>query len=158
MRSTAGYARRSNFVNAFRERPLAAHKRAPTRIVKPTDELSAAARAILGTNGVERFEEFRSYPEGWDFGHGQPLSSASIASLDLFLVLFGDFPNRPSLFLTRSGNLELAWEDAHGRIELEFFPNKVQYFFEVDGVEGEVPISQTMRLIAQLRDGDTSSR
>jgi len=158
MKSAASHARRSNFVNVFSERSIASHRRASTRIVKPIDELSSAARAILGPNGTARFDEFKSYPQGWDFGYGQPLSSASIASLDYFLALFGEFSTRPSLFLTRLGNLELAWEDGVGRIELEFFPNKVQYFLEANDEESEVPISHLPRLIERLRDGTSRSR
>ncbi len=110
--------------------------------IKPTDSLSKKAIAIIGENGADRFEEFKQYKSGWDLGIGEPLSPQSIALLDTFINFYYDcFKTEPSLFLTNSGNLELGWEDKNGQeIELEFFPNKIEFYIESIGEEGEVII------------------
>jgi hypothetical protein len=84
-------------------------------------ELADATVRILGENGLARFREFRSYGNGWDFGEGEALSPTSIQRMERFLEAYSDFHRRPSLFLTRRGNLMLGWEDeADNPIELEF--------------------------------------
>lgn len=84
-------------------------------------ELRARARAILGTNGVSRFEEFCSYRRGWDFGQGKALTRSSILRMEVFLKHYSTFHREPSLFLTQRGNLMLGWEDeSNNPIELEF--------------------------------------
>lgn len=86
--------------------------------------LSKQACEVLGKNGVARFEEFWSYPDGWDFGLGKSLSPDSIMLMDWFLKQYDGFSSTPSLFLTRSGHLMLGWEDAEGEgVELEFGPD-----------------------------------
>ncbi len=95
----------------------------PTATPLRLPELSANAAEILGDNGVARFREFSSYREGWDFGHGLPLSPGSIANLERFLESYNRFQRRPSLFFTRQGHLALGWEDADEcDIELELAP------------------------------------
>jgi hypothetical protein len=112
-------------------------------VIKYTDDLSDKSKNILGENGVSRFYDFLLYDEGWDFGRGEPLSKYSIAILDIFLNLFEDLRKRePSLFLTRSGNLQLSWEDDLEQIiEVEFFPNKIEYYIESNDEEGEMEFS-----------------
>lgn len=89
--------------------------------------LSARAQKILGSNGVARFQEFRSYEEGWDFGGGGgvALTPRSIAAMERFLSAFDGFgAGEPSLFLNRDGHLILAWEDStEERVEVEFGEN-----------------------------------
>lgn len=118
--------------------------------IKPTDNLSIKSLTIIGDNGLKRFEEFIQYRDGWDFGIGETLSSQSIALLDTFINIYFDcFKTEPSLFLTRAGNLQLGWEDKHEKaIELEFFPNKIEYYIESKEEEGEVNI----RLDKYLQD------
>lgn len=85
--------------------------------------------AILGPRGVARTREFWTYPAGWDFGEGNPLSPASVALFESFLLAHADFDHRPSVFLTRKGNLALAWEDRAGeRIEVEFAPAGIELY------------------------------
>jgi hypothetical protein len=121
--------------------------------LKPVDDLSSGARAIVGENGYARFKEFRSYAAGWDFGRGRALSPESVATLELFLAAFSDFPTRPSLFMTEAGNLLLGWEDreAH-RIEIECFPDRIAYYFENEDLEdgGEVDLDRLPLLVAKL--------
>ena len=100
--------------------------------IKPTDELGLQARLILGENGCERFEEFLSYPKGWDFGAGMPLSPVSVAVMEWFLSSFPGFINgTPTLFLTQEGNLQLDWDDTNGEcVSLEFYPDRISYYIE----------------------------
>ena len=109
-------------------------------VIKYIDDLSDNSKDILGENGVKRFNEFLSYEKGWDFGRGEPLSKNSVAILDSFLNLFEDIKGKePSLFLTRSGNLQLSWEDdSVNTTEIEFFPDKIEYLIESDNEEGEI--------------------
>jgi hypothetical protein len=94
-------------------------------ISAPSGILTKAATQVLGDNGVARVLEFLSYPEGWDFGRGSPLSSDSIHQMERFFEQFSTFERRPSIFLTPSGNLLLGWEDATGAsLELEFGPGE----------------------------------
>ena len=100
-------------------------------IFRSTDSLSKKAERILGLNGMSRFNEFRRYPKGWDEGKGKELSTRSTAVLEAFLQAFGDFNDQPSLFFTRDGNLQMGWEDKAGHaIEIEFFPERVEYYIE----------------------------
>jgi hypothetical protein len=102
-------------------------------------------------NGLKRFQEFKKYQKGWDFGIGEPLSHQSVAIFDTFLNLFPYFFGKePSIFLTRAGNLQLAWEDYENRdIEIEFYPNKIEYYIEIEDLEGEIEISKES-IIANL--------
>lgn len=110
---------------------------------KATDTLSEKARQILGENGVQRYEQFKHYAAGWDSGNGQVLSSQSTAILEKFLNTFDSFPDEPSIFFTRNGNLQLGWEDSQSNVlELEFFPDRVEYYIASNDEEGELDTSQ----------------
>lgn len=133
------------------EHPLF-QKKFPTVVVKNTDSLSQKVAAILGKNGVKRFAEFRQYREGWDSGTGKPMSLRSVGVLEFFIHQFDSLPTEPSLFLTREGNLQLGWEDAAGEpIELEFFPDRIEYFIGSKHEEGHVSINALNTLVAKLR-------
>jgi hypothetical protein len=123
------------------------------RSARPAGALSPCARAILGGNASARFDEFRQYLDGWDFGRGHRLSAGSVAALELFLAAYPGFPTRPGLFLTPDGNLELAWENHAGqRVEIEFLPDRFQYLVENDGVdlEGEIELRRLSTLLTYL--------
>lgn len=125
-----------------------------------TDGLSARARSILGENAFSRYAEFRQYPDGWDFGRGRKLCAASVTTLERFLAAEPAFPTRPSLFMTQAGSLELAWEDRRGhRVEVEFLPDRFQYFVESEGgdEEGEVELCRLPALMAHLDLEDRST-
>lgn len=115
--------------------------------------LTPRARSILGDNASTRFDEFVQYRDGWDFGHGRRLCGGSVAALELFLASYPSFPTRPSLFLTREGNLELAWDGYAGeRVEIEFLPDRFQYLVEnEDGDrEGELGLRELPTLLSYL--------
>jgi len=136
-----GRLRLQDFLSRFGRRPRAA------------SGLSAHARAVLGQNASTRFDEFRQYREGWDFGRGRPLSSGSVAALELFLEAYSSFPTRPGLFMTTGGNLELTWENHAGQhVEVEFWPDRFQYAIAADGAdqEGELELRCLPALLAHL--------
>jgi hypothetical protein len=114
-----------------------------TIAIKGADMLSGYAVQIIGEHGLQRFLNFQRYQKGWDFGRGEPLSSCSTGALEYFLNLYSAFDDEPSLFLTDNGNLSLGWESRDGgAIELEFFPDKIEYYIEKANIEGSILINK----------------
>ena len=115
--------------------------------------LSEAAIQILGENGQRRFQEFRQYQPGWNVGQGAPLSIRSATVLDKFLTQLPDLvAYQPSLFLTHDGNLELGWEDSNGdAMEIEFWPDRVSYYFEGLDQERTVRLEVFPQFIERIR-------
>lgn len=112
----------------------------PKEVLKRQDSLGQHSQKILGPEIESRIELFKRYPDGWDAGMGRSMQLGCIAMLDCFVNKFSDFgAAAPSLFLTRGGNLQLSWEDQSGEpIEVEFFPNKIEYYIASKQQEGEV--------------------
>lgn len=108
-------------------------------------QISKKSQQVIGRSGTHRFNEFARYKTAWDSGAGRALSSRSVAVMETFLGIVGDsIPTEPSIFLTRDGNLQLGWENSRGqRVELEFFPNHIEFFDEKSGIERIVPLSLT---------------
>ncbi len=128
-------------------------RRLGARFFRPRAGLSARARSILGENAAARYAEFRQYRDGWDLGRGRRLLRGSASALERFLAAGPDFPTRPSLFMTQAGSLELAWEDRAGRrVEVEFLPDRFQYFVEAQSgdEEGDVELCRLPVLLAHL--------
>ncbi len=115
--------------------------------------LGETAGNILGENGVRRFGEFVRYERGWDLGRGEPLSSRSVAFVNAFLNRLPELGAfRPSLFLTHEGNLQLGWEDREGNaIEIEFGPDRVEYYLEGLGEERTIGLEALPQLIGRVR-------
>ncbi len=122
-------------------------------LVKSANELGGDVIKIIGENGLRRFEQFKKYGEGWEFGTGKPLSSHSVESFKRFCERFSEpVPNEPSLFLTREGNLQLGWEDREAnKIEFEFFPDKIEYYIEALDDEGAVDLTDISQLFDKLK-------
>lgn len=106
----------------------------------------------LGRNGFQRIQTFRNYGSGWDFGSGDPMSENAYSSLCKFLGTAIFPPGKaPSVFLTGSGNLELAWEALSGEsVQAEFGPKKIEYYHGATGEEGELPVSEVKQVAALL--------
>lgn len=127
------------------------------KVVEPTRRgnfiLSREAIAIIGENGKRRFEEFRKYPNGWYGGKGKKISRSSIFTFEQFVKSLPELKHaRPSLFFTLEGNLSLGWEDKNGQsIEVEFYPDKAEYFIESLNEESEVKLSNIFELTEKLR-------
>jgi hypothetical protein len=115
--------------------------------------LGETAGNILGENGIRRFGEFVRYERGWDLGSGEPLSSRSVAFVNAFLNRLPELGAfRPSLFLTHEGNLQLGWEDREGNtIEIEFGPDKVEYYLQGSGEERTIGLEALPQLILRIR-------
>lgn len=94
-----------------------------------------------------RIDIFKRYKKNWDSGVGEPLSDGSITLFKMFLDTGIELEN-PSIFLTRSGNLELQIEG----VVIEFFHNKIEYCFTDTGEEGEFSINDLNILIKRLID------
>lgn len=115
--------------------------------------LSENSKRVIGENGVRRFEEFKKYHDGWDYGRGRALSAYSVATLEEFLRQMPELAMaEPSLFLTYNGNLQLGWEDAEGNaVEVEFFPDRIEYYLESRDEEGSVSKQALYHLIQRIR-------
>jgi len=115
--------------------------------------LSDNARRVLGANGLRRLYEFSKYRTGWDAGQGQPLSRGSLSSLEWFLDQLPELStSEPSLFLTRTGNLQIVFEDHQGKtVEIDFFPDRLEYYFEDGDEESSLPLSDAADFIDRLR-------
>jgi hypothetical protein len=107
----------------------------------------------LGAKGWGRLHHFRNYySTGWGDGHGRPLSPRSLEAFYRFLEAahFSD-AQRPSLFLTDEGHLELCWEDLNGKaVQVEFTPSGAEYFVEATGAEGDVAPADLAALAGKL--------
>lgn len=115
--------------------------------------LSENSKRVVGENGLKRFHEFKRYPDGWDNGRGSALSARSVRLLNSFLK---DLPEigacEPSLFLTHQGDLQLGWEDVSGNVvELEFFPDRIEYYIELLNEEGSVGLEDQSQLLEKIR-------
>lgn len=113
-------------------------------IIKPTNDLNKNVIDVLRKNGVKRFLELKQYKKGWDFGTGEPMSSQSLAMMETFINLYPQLREKePSIFLTREGNLQLIWEDNdNNTIEIEFFPDRIEYYLESKEIERTMAISR----------------
>lgn len=78
------------------------------------EELYSSVRRHLGFRAARRVKKLVSYKNGWGGPDSKAMSPMSASLLVAFLDAFHDFPVRPSLFLRRSGFLELSWEDSTG--------------------------------------------
>jgi hypothetical protein len=129
-----------------------------TKVVEPkrkgTFILSRVAIAIIGENGKRRFEEFRKYPNGWYGGKGKKISKLSVLNFERFVKEFPELKSfQPSLFFTLEGNLELGWEDKNGQsIEVEFYPDKVEYFIESLNEENSVVLAYFFQFTEKIRE------
>ena len=121
----------------------------PKDVVKRLDMLGQQSQKILGAEIVSRLELFKKYDRGWDAEGAMPLRSGSLAMLDCFVNKLSDFgATPPSLFLTRAGNLQLSWEDeSGGAVEVEFFPDRAEYYIARKQLEGEVELIEKTLLL-----------
>ena len=119
---------------------------------KENFNLSREAIAVIGENGKRRFEEFRNYPNGWYGGKGKELSKWSVLNFERFVKRMSELRQfQPSLFFTLEGNLELGWEDRNGQaIEIEFYPDKIEYFIESLNEESSVALADIFRLTEKI--------
>lgn len=115
--------------------------------------LSENSKRIIGDHGVQRFEEFKRYQDGWDYGRGKVLSPRSVATFETFLRQIPELAAiEPSLFLTTEGNMQLGWEDGNGNImEVDFLPDGIEYYIAATNEEGLVRLEALPQLIERIR-------
>jgi hypothetical protein len=119
---------------------------APSRL-----QLSPNAITALGEHNAERFAKLSTLKDGWHFGQGNALQSASLRAMELFLAQYNSFPERCSLFLSEEGNLELVWRsEENATISLEFYPDRIEYYIETLDKEGKVSLSDISTLVQTL--------
>lgn len=125
-----------------------------TFYIKGLETLGNKSKKAIGKHGTKRFYRFMKYENGWDGVESKKLSPMSVASMEAFFEVFGTkFNTEPSLFLSRSGNLMLGWEDtSDNSIELEFGAGSIQYYIESLELEEETQINPTNinQLVAKL--------
>ena len=115
--------------------------------------LSREVVSVIGENARNRFNEFKTYPNGWYGGKGKEISRGSIFTFEQFVKSLPELKRaRPSLFMTLEGNLSLGLEDKNGQsIEVEFYSDKAEYFIESLNEESEVRLSNILELTKKLR-------
>lgn len=116
--------------------------------------LSEAALTVLGENGEHRFDEFKSYREGWYGGKGGKLKPGSVFFLNRFTLFFPQLKfHKPSLFMTLEGNLSIGFEDKEGNsVEIEFFSDRAEYYLESSEEENFTKLANIFELIDKLRN------
>lgn len=108
----------------------------PNFAIKPIDLLSKDVALLLDDNTKKRIDLFCKAEDGWDLGDGKKISPESLAVFEVFIRKFNRFQTSPSVFMTHSGYLQLAWEDFGGNsIEIDFLPNGLQCFVEKEGID-----------------------
>ena len=118
--------------------------------LQSTDDLPQDIQDKIGENSYIRYKEFRDYyKDGWGYENGKSLNASSTASFISFLRLCADKDfSTASLFLTVDGNLQLVWEDADNcEIDLEFFPDRIEYYMEKTEKDGVIRIEQCEELV-----------
>lgn len=108
-------------------------------------EWEELALSKLGARGWGRLIHFRQfYQQGWGNQQGQSLSPRAFEAFVRFLAE-ANFPvdgEKPSVFLTDRGGLEVCWESAAGKaVQMEFTRTVVEFFDEETGAEGQVPLT-----------------
>lgn len=115
--------------------------------------VSEELQAIIGENGKHRFDEFKTYPEGWYGGKGKKLSKRSVFFLEQFVNYLPELKLfRPSLFMTLKGNLSIGFEDKKGdSVEIEFFSDKAEYYLESLEEENIIKLADIFELVRKIR-------
>jgi hypothetical protein len=110
--------------------------------------------AKIGSAALQRLNDFRQWPAGWNQGSGDEIAWGTLQNFASFLsdARFRT-GNPPSLFLTDSGHLELAWEARDGSVmNASFTPAGASYFFEGSNEEGEVSASELSKFAAVVAE------
>lgn len=107
----------------------------------------------LGIKGWGRLLHFRNYySTEWGEQNSKPLSPRSLELFYRFLERFDrPFQNKPSVFLTDDGFLELCWKDASGNaVQVEFQSKSIEYYLETNNEEGEISSGRVEELANRL--------
>lgn len=143
----------------YRQTPIPTQQ--PVELIPQIDELrskenfvlSREAILMLGENGKNRFDEFKRYPKGWFGGKGREISKYSVAVFERFIKKIPELKLfSPSLFLTLEGNIALGLDDKNKQnIEIEFHPDKVEYYVESLDEEASIGLADIFELAGKIR-------
>ncbi len=115
-------------------------------------QLHPHARILLGKAGQERFDMFWNETEGWYFGSaGKVLSRDAVKYFNRFCSLIENISEPVSIFMGIEGNLEISWLNKEGySIEVEFFSDRIEFFFEKTEEERTVEPNEIKQLVADI--------
>ena len=108
---------------------------------------------LFVTHSIERLEHFKAIKAGWDFNRGEVLNQKSLDRFNEFIALADKYPTKTiSIFMTREGNIAIIHHEEvfNSDIEMEFFPDKIEYYHEFNEDEGTIRyeyLSSFMQLI-----------
>jgi len=102
------------------------------------DALHGLVYAKMGDQCLRRLVDFRSWPDGWSNGEGNAVAQPTLRNLQQFVQEAHWVTARPpSLFLTKSGGLEILVRTSLGRrLQVVLVPDGIEYFFEPTQEEG----------------------
>ena len=95
-------------------------------------KFESCVKEILGENGINRLNIFSGYKFGWDRSNvrigkrGKPMNIDSFNMMTYFLKHWR-FENTPSVFMSRTGNLELIWDEDGERRYVDFYPYSFKF-------------------------------
>ncbi|MGH8759862.1 MAG: hypothetical protein ACREVW_10175 [Burkholderiales bacterium] len=101
--------------------------------------MSQEVQAALQEAGMLRLAKFRELQSNWDRRGARSLDEVSVQAMSEFFRDTGLKPTGLGVFMSPEGHLAVNWEDSDGNlVELEFLADRVLYFFEKSGEEGQV--------------------
>lgn len=116
--------------------------------------LPALVYTRIGSSALQRLNDFRRWPAGWNNGGGDEIAWSTLQNFESFLEqAHFRTANPPSLFLTNAGHLELVWDAHDGReINVTFTPSGASYFLAATGEDGEVSARQLGEFAARVAE------
>ncbi len=115
-------------------------------------QLCPQAQEILGDKGMKRFEMFCREKEGWYVGNtGKPLSLIAVKYFNRFCSFIEKISAPVSIFMGLEGSLEIMWRTTSNQMfNVEFFDNRIEYYFEKTDDEGVVSPSDIHSLVITI--------
>lgn len=106
--------------------------------------------AKLSDSCCQRLLDFARWPDGWDGADSLAIAVPTLINLKTFLEAVRiPTVRRPSLFLTRSGFLQIMVRDSVGkRVDVILSPTGAEYCYEASAEEGSVP-ADTISTLAE---------
>jgi hypothetical protein len=135
-----------------RDFPITKASSGPSRVAESAPiARERLAKQKLGELGWQRICQFQNYRAGWgEHNTGKALSSRVISDFFIFLdlVQFPENPDKPSVFLTDRGGLELCWEERNFKVQVEFTDEFIEYFREDEPPEMQAS-SSAVEMVAR---------
>jgi len=108
------------------------------------EDLPLLALTKLSDSCCQRLLDFSKWPKGWGGEDSLAIATPTLFNLKNFLeAVHVPTSRRPSLFLTRSGYVQIMVRDAaNRRVDVILTPTGIEYFFEATDEEGSVPADE----------------